>query len=145
MAVRPTQAAFYSAVMPGLGQWYNKDYWQVPVVWTALGGSLYFYVYNQDKFDEYRSLYKMKKVDPSATEYTFDWLERAQKYYKKKKDFALMLSAGVYALQIVWAGVEAHLDYFDTDKNLGMRPVIIPPPAGSVAGAAPGLSITLTW
>ena len=61
LAIRPTQAAFYSAVFPGMGQIYNKDYWHVPVVYAALGGSEYLWVYNRDKFEFYRSLYKQKK------------------------------------------------------------------------------------
>ena len=28
----PAKAAFYSAVIPGLGQIYNKSYWKVPVI-----------------------------------------------------------------------------------------------------------------
>ena len=29
----PAKAAFYSAVIPGLGQIYNKSYWKVPLVY----------------------------------------------------------------------------------------------------------------
>ena len=27
----PARAAFYSAVLPGLGQAYNKKYWKIPI------------------------------------------------------------------------------------------------------------------
>ena len=37
----PSKAAFYSAVLPGLGQVYNKKYWKVPIVYGAMGLSLY--------------------------------------------------------------------------------------------------------
>ena len=33
----PAKAAFYSAVIPGLGQIYNKSYWKVPLVYVAIG------------------------------------------------------------------------------------------------------------
>ena len=39
----PSKAAFYSAVIPGMGQIYNKRYWKVPIVWGAIGGSIYAY------------------------------------------------------------------------------------------------------
>ncbi len=36
----PSKAAFYSAIVPGLGQVYNKKYWKVPIVYGAIGSSL---------------------------------------------------------------------------------------------------------
>jgi hypothetical protein len=33
----PSKAAFYSAVLPGLGQAYNKKYWKIPMVYEGLG------------------------------------------------------------------------------------------------------------
>ena len=41
--LRPAKAAFYSAVLPGLGQAYNKRYWKVPLVYGAIGASIYTY------------------------------------------------------------------------------------------------------
>jgi hypothetical protein len=38
------KAAFYSAVLPGLGQAYNN--WKIPLVYGAIGTSLYFYLDN---------------------------------------------------------------------------------------------------
>ena len=42
--LRPSKAAFYSAVLPGLGQAYNKKYWKIPIVWGAIGTGVYFFV-----------------------------------------------------------------------------------------------------
>ena len=38
--LRPAKAAFYSAVLPGLGQAYNKRYWKIPLVYGAIGASI---------------------------------------------------------------------------------------------------------
>ena len=40
----PAKAGFYSAVLPGLGQAHNKKYWKIPIVYGAIGTSLYFYI-----------------------------------------------------------------------------------------------------
>ena len=37
----PAKAAFYSAILPGLGQAYNKKYWKIPIVWGAIGTGIY--------------------------------------------------------------------------------------------------------
>jgi hypothetical protein len=42
----PSKAAFYSAVLPGLGQAYNKKYWKVPLVYAASGVPVYFFIKN---------------------------------------------------------------------------------------------------
>lgn len=42
----PAKAAFYSAILPGLGQAYNKKYWKIPIVYAALGTGVYFYIRN---------------------------------------------------------------------------------------------------
>ena len=42
----PSKAAFYSAVLPGLGQAYNRKYLKIPIVYAALGTGIYFYLDN---------------------------------------------------------------------------------------------------
>ena len=37
----PSKAAFYSAILPGLGQIYNRRYWKLPIVYGALGAGIY--------------------------------------------------------------------------------------------------------
>ena len=44
----PSRAAFYSAILPGLGQAYNKRYWKIPIVYAAIGTGVYFYIRNLD-------------------------------------------------------------------------------------------------
>ena len=58
--LRPSKAAFYSAILPGLGQAYNKRYWKIPLVWGAIGTGIYFYVRNDKQFDRYRDAYKRR-------------------------------------------------------------------------------------
>ncbi|MDF1516301.1 MAG: DUF5683 domain-containing protein, partial [Lutibacter sp.] len=56
----PAKAAFYSAVLPGLGQAFNKKYWKIPIVYGALGSGVYFYHTNNDNFNRVRSAYKLR-------------------------------------------------------------------------------------
>ena len=56
----PAKAAFYSAILPGLGQAYNKKYWKIPLVYAGIGTSLYFYIDNNRKYNQYRDAYKRR-------------------------------------------------------------------------------------
>ena len=50
----PVKAALYSAVLPGLGQAYNKKYWKVPIVWAGFGVFAYFIQWNNERYQFYR-------------------------------------------------------------------------------------------
>jgi hypothetical protein len=56
----PAKAAFYSAVLPGLGQAFNKKYWKIPIVWAAMGSGVYFYHTNNNNFNRSRKAYKLR-------------------------------------------------------------------------------------
>jgi len=47
--LKPSKAAFFSAVLPGLGQAYNNKIWKLPIVYTALGVSAYSFDFNKKK------------------------------------------------------------------------------------------------
>jgi len=125
----PAKAAFYSAVLPGLGQAYNKKYWKIPLVYAAIGIPAYFYISNDKSYDRYRDAYKdrLAGVDQSGTEFaniSNDGLIRAQRTFRRNKELALLLSIAGYALNIIDANVDAHLMQFNVDENLTLRPHI---------------------
>ena len=51
----PAKAAFYSAIFPGMGQIYNKKYWKTPIVWGALGTSIYYFLNNIKPIFQYKT------------------------------------------------------------------------------------------
>ena len=128
IAIKPTKVAFYSAVLPGLGQAYNKKYWKIPFVYGALATSTYFVISNNNKYHEYRNDYKKKKLGDESIELSLDILERAQEYHKKKRDGNILLTLGVYVLQIVEASVDAHLQNHNINRELSFKPKFIQEP-----------------
>ncbi|MDG2074033.1 MAG: DUF5683 domain-containing protein, partial [Polaribacter sp.] len=58
----PSKAAFYSAIFPGGGQIYNKKFWKAPIVWGAMGTSIYLYLDNNNEYDRYRTAFKMREA-----------------------------------------------------------------------------------
>lgn len=124
----PAKAAFYSAVIPGLGQAYNKQYWKVPLVYGGMALSLYYYNFNNRKYHEYRDAYKDKLAGKQLTgdlaNYNEDQLIRVQKFHEKNRDLSMLITVGVYILNIVDANVYAHLRQFNVNDNLSLEPAL---------------------
>ncbi|SFS70279.1 DUF5683 domain-containing protein [Lutibacter maritimus] len=129
----PAKAAFYSAILPGLGQAYNKKYWKIPFVYGAIGTGIYFYDSNNKNYNRARTAYKLRINDkPDEFDGTNgnillsdDALIRAQKSYKKDRDLSLLVTIGIYFLQIIEASTNAHLLQHNVDDNLSFSPQII--------------------
>jgi hypothetical protein len=125
----PAKAAFYSAVLPGLGQAYNKKYWKIPLVYGAIGTSLYFYIDNNKKYHQYRDAYKRRLEGYTDDNYTYldnTKLIAGQKFYQRNRDLSALVTLAFYALNIIDANVDAALLQFNVDENLSVRPIIYP-------------------
>lgn len=133
----PAHAAFYSAVLPGLGQAYNKKYWKIPIVYAALGTGIYFYIDNTNEYNRYRDIYKRRLAgfdddefwgtdingDPLSTpQISDDALIRAQNSLRRNRELSLLITVGLYALNIIDANVDAHLLQYNVDDNLALKP-----------------------
>ncbi|MGG8497790.1 DUF5683 domain-containing protein [Tenacibaculum sp. TC6] len=132
----PSKAAFYSAIFPGGGQIYNKKYWKAPIVWGAMGASVYYYIINSNDYDRFRTAYKLR-VQGLPDEFNGQngnpnistaGLENAQKVLRKNRDLSLLTGVLLYVLQIVEASVNAHLLQFETNDNLSIKPTILTDP-----------------
>lgn len=53
----PHKATIYSALLPGLGQIYNKKYWKLPILYAGIGATLYAIGWNTDQYDRYKNAY----------------------------------------------------------------------------------------
>jgi hypothetical protein len=133
----PSKAAFYSAVLPGLGQAYNRKYWKIPIVYAALGTGIYFYLDNNKEYNRYRDAFKSRLAGSNTDEFwgvdsqgnplgtprvSLDGLERAQKTLRRNKELSLLITFGIYALNILDANVDAHLLQYNIDEDLTLRP-----------------------
>lgn len=122
----PARSAFYSAVLPGLGQAYNGSYWKIPLVYAGIGTSLYLVIENDKQYNRYRDAYKRRLAGFQDDEFQ-DVLENeslinAQKQFRQNKEFAILATVAFYLLNIVDANVDAHLRQFDVSKDLSLQP-----------------------
>jgi len=133
--LNPKKAAILSAVIPGLGQVYNKQYWKVPLIY---GGGLiiaHYIRYNDRLYQSFRSSYlasvdadpgtvnKYPNIDQASLEVNAENLRR-------DRDYLMIIGGLFYLLQIVDAHVSAHLHEFTINEELsvGFEPTVQPSP-----------------
>ena len=125
----PSKAAFYSAILPGLGQIYTGNTWKVPLVYAAIGSAVYYYVYNRDEYNKYREIYKRRIVGFKDDEYIElipqdEKLLKGMDFHKNYRDMSFIFILGTYMLNIIEANVSAHLMQFNVSNDLSLKPVI---------------------
>ena len=128
----PSKAAFYSAIIPGLGQAFLGKGWKVPIIYAAIGASLYYYDLNNKEMNSYRTAYKRRLNGFFDDEYleteipiTTDQLLLGMEFHKNYRDIAIILAAASYMLNILEANVSAHLLQFNVNDDLSVTPKII--------------------
>lgn len=123
----PARAAFYSAILPGLGQAQTGKYWKIPIVYGALGAGIYYYKFNNDLYLEAREFYKNRLAglpdgDNRLAVLDNDALIDRQRRFKRDQELSILVLAGLYVLNIIDANVTAHLQQFNVSNDLSFKP-----------------------
>ncbi|MEM9076906.1 MAG: DUF5683 domain-containing protein [Bacteroidota bacterium] len=128
----PSKAAFYSAVLPGLGQLYNKRgaWWKIPVVYGGLATGVGLYAFNNDEFQRARDAFKRRQAgftddeffdvngDGQGPDITLESLQSVQENVQRTRDLWLVLTIVWYSLNIIEANVTAHLAQYNVSTQL---------------------------
>ncbi len=128
--VLPARASLYSAMLPGLGQAYNGDYWKIPIFYGGLITCGYFIYENQSEYNRFKKLYIWASEENSDYDgsYSVTSLKWYKDTYRRYRDYSILSGALVYILNIVDANVFAHLRNFEIsdDLSLNVDPAMIP-------------------
>ncbi|ROI08884.1 hypothetical protein EGI11_05490 [Chryseobacterium sp. H3056] len=149
MKFNPTRAGLYSAVLPGLGQYYNRKYWKIPIVWGAIGTGVGITMWNQKQYTRYRNAF-VAELNGQQHEFsdipgvTKEVLGRTQDRVKRQRDYAIAITSLLYVLNIVDAVVDAHLYEGRKDPDLAVKPAVIFDEFGKNTSKA-GLSLSYNF
>ena len=116
----------YSALFPGAGQLYNRQYWKLPIIYAGLGVAAYFISSNLNDYNDYRKAYISSINNPNRTDkyaniYTSDQLNILQSQSEKFLDMTILFTGIGYIGQIMEAVAGAHLKNFDISEDISMR------------------------
>jgi len=154
----PVKATVMSALVPGLGQAYNKKYWKIPLIYAALGTSVYFIVTNRQQYNCYKDAFKAEvDDDPNTSAADIDCLPERDKtataetlrsnadQYQTWMELSYVAAGAAYLLNVLDASVDAHLFYFDVSDDLSLQ--LQPNVTYGFRSSTPvsGLSLRLQW
>jgi hypothetical protein len=122
----PKRAALYSALLPGLGQVYNRQYWKTGVVYAGMGVIAGFMVSNVRQYRYYHKVYIGRiDADPATTDtlvqYSNDDINTLRKGYRTYTEYTAIAGTLAYLLNILDAYVSAHLKTFDMSRDISFR------------------------
>ena len=156
----PDMAIWLAAVVPGLGQIYNRQYWKLPIVYGGAMGLAYAVSWNNMMYTDYRKAYidlidnnpnsKFYEkvlpagvvIDSSNKDYYTRVIKNKQDSYQSNRDLTIICCAVLYLLTLVDAYVDAQMADFDITPDLSMQiaPSIMAPSQQQQMDAAVGLS-----
>lgn len=149
----PKKATNRSAILPGLGQAYNKQYWKIPLVYGVLSVPVVTYIYNNDLYAKTKFAYEARimeangnnsnvsKIDPTLKNLSAGSLQSYRNIFRKNRDYSIMWFILAWGINVVDASVSGHLKAFDVSNNLSIK--MAPMRADTYQQA--GLSLQLNW
>jgi hypothetical protein len=131
----PKKAAIRSAILPGLGQIYNKKYWKVPIIYGALGIAGAVLAYNLTNYRALRIAYRAKYNAAPPIKDSSEWsqirydllpidmnaLRSYRDEFRKNIDYSVLAILLLWGLNVVDATVDAHLKPFDVSPDLSLK------------------------
>lgn len=123
----PKKAAWMSAVLPGLGQGYNKKYWKIPIVYGGFVGLAYGINYNCVFYKKYRDEYRHRLngetdlYNPKYSGVSDDNINLNKQRFQRNMEIFILVTAAWYLINILDAVVDAHLMSYDISDNLTMH------------------------
>jgi hypothetical protein len=138
---KPSRAALYSTIIPGAGQFYNKSYWKIPIIYA--GGITIGFFFNKwhKNYLLFRSSLAIATDGDSTTIDVFEGrftntsqklqvLSRGIENYRRYRDYNIVFGLLLLGLNVSEAYVDAHLKGFDISDELSFKvePTIIPGP-----------------
>lgn len=135
IAHSPKKAAIRSAILPGLGQIYNKKYWKLPIVYGALGTCAGVFLYNLGSYKDTRFAYKVKynmrvnrndsalynRIKPNLKPLSEESLRFYRNQFRRDIDYSVLFFLILWGLNVVDASVDAHLKSFDVSPDLSIQ------------------------
>ena len=129
----PGRATLYSALLPGMGQIYNGELFKLPIYWGGLLISSHLLVKYNTNYKRFKRIHNQAtSTDPEVSADVPISGETAKWYrdvYRRYRDYSIVATVLVYALQVIDANVFAYMHDFEVtdDITMNIEPALISP------------------
>lgn len=134
----PIRATWLALVIPGAGQFYNRKYWKLPIIYGGFLGCVYALSWNTQMYSDYAQAYlDITDSDPETKSYEkmlpprysivgqegrFQAIFKSKKdTFRRYRDLSIFAFGGVYLLSVIDAYVDAELSTFDISRDLSLH------------------------
>lgn len=141
----PRKATIKSALIPGWGQAYNREYWKIPIVYGALAIPVATFIFNNSYYKKtkfaYSAVYKATygdhtkadssdffNIDKDVVRYTTPFTpyglseyQSSRNFYRQNRDYSVLWFLILWGVNVVDATVFGHLKHFDISDDLSMQ------------------------
>jgi hypothetical protein len=139
----PRTATIRSLILPSWGQYYNRQYWKMPVVYGGFAAIGVVIAFNDVRYQKYLNTYErdffIKDADGVYTRnsnkeatvyeeslgvnrtYSFEQIKVRKDFFRRNRDYAYIGLIVMWAFNIVDANVSAHLKTFDVSDDISIK------------------------
>lgn len=128
----PNIAIKRSLILPGWGQYTNKKYWKIPIIYGALGTTGFIFFKNLSQYKDAKQAFILATDNDPTNDFRIkepyfsvkDQPQRIQSFrnaVRQNVDYSVLFFIAFWGLNVADAAVDAHLKTFDVSDNLSLQ------------------------
>jgi hypothetical protein len=129
---KPGIAIKRSAMLPGWGQYTNKKYWKIPIVYAGIGIPAYLFFRNIRQYKEAKNAFANATDGNAANDIEIpepyysvrvqpDRIKSFRNEVRQNADYSVIFFIVFWGLNVADAAVDAHLKTFNVNDDLTMQ------------------------
>ncbi len=121
-----------SAILPGWGQYTNKKYWKIPLVYAGIGIPAYLFTRNLKQYKKAKQAFILATDGDVTNDYLIeepyysvrmqpDRIRVFRNAVRQNVDYSVLFFIILWGLNVADAAVDANLKTFDVSDNLSLQ------------------------
>ncbi len=129
---KPSIAIKRSAMLPGWGQYTNKKYWKIPLVYAGIGFPTYLFFRNLKQYREAKQAFNLASDNDPSNDILIkepyysvrsqpDRIRVFRNEVRQNVDYSVLFFVVFWGLNVADAAVDANLKTFDVSDDISIK------------------------